>query len=189
MSATSRPVPLSDDAHVWVDWAQYHELIGQLALSVQESGWQFDLILCLARGGLRVGDELSRIFDVPLAILATRSYRAEGGTVRGALAISPTITLTGGTLAGRVLLVDDLVDSGGTLAEVQAHLRRHYPDITTVRTAVLWHKACSSVTPDYAVRFLPGSPWIHQPFEIWDTIRPNQLAAYLHEGKLPGNAD
>ena len=36
-------------------------------------GWRFDQILCLARGGLRVGDQLSRIFEVPLAILATSS--------------------------------------------------------------------------------------------------------------------
>ena len=47
-----------------------HRLIARLALNVHESGWKFDKILCLARGGLRVGDQMSRIFDVPLAILA-----------------------------------------------------------------------------------------------------------------------
>jgi uncharacterized protein len=175
MREASRPVPPSDEAHLWVSWSDYHDLIGQLAAMVHGSGWQFDLILCVARGGLRVGDQLSRIFDVPLAILATRSYREDGGTVRGALEIAPAITLAGGTMAGRVLLVDDLVDSGETLGQVQAHLREHYPAIETVRSAVLWHKAVSCVAPDYAVRFLASSPWIHQPFEIWDTMRPADL--------------
>jgi len=151
-------------------------LIDELALMVDRSGWQFDLVLCLARGGLRVGDQLSRLFDVPLAILATRSYRGGEGMERGTLDIAPAITLTHGTVAGRVLLVDDLVDSGVTLRQVKIHLNKHYPEVTSVRSAVLWHKAVSCETPDYAVRFLKNSPWIHQPFEIWDTMRPTDIA-------------
>lgn len=61
--------PINDDAHLWVSWDDYHGLVERLALIVHESGWKFDNILCLARGGLRVGDQLSRIYDLPLAIL------------------------------------------------------------------------------------------------------------------------
>ena len=43
---------------------------------------KFDSILCLARGGLRVGDVISRIYDMPLAILAASSYR-EAAAARG----------------------------------------------------------------------------------------------------------
>ena len=39
-------------------------------------GLEFDQILCLARGGMRPGDVLSRVFDKPLAIMSTSSYRA-----------------------------------------------------------------------------------------------------------------
>ncbi len=49
--------------HLYVDWAEYHRLIERLALSIHRSGWQFDSVIALARGGLRVGDLLSRIFD------------------------------------------------------------------------------------------------------------------------------
>ena len=83
--------------------------------------------LCLARGGLRVGDQLSRIYDLPLAILATSSYREAAGTEQGDLDIAQYITMTRGDLAGNVLLVDDLVDSGVTLARVQEHLKDRYP--------------------------------------------------------------
>jgi hypoxanthine phosphoribosyltransferase len=103
--------PRNDDKNLWVGWDEYHRLIELLALQVHASGWKFDQILCLARGGLRVGDQLSRIYDVPLAILATSSYREAAGTEQGELDIAQYITMTRGQLAGNVLLVDDLVDS------------------------------------------------------------------------------
>ncbi|KAG0190227.1 hypothetical protein DFQ28_002361 [Apophysomyces sp. BC1034] len=149
---------------------------------VHESGWKFDKILCLARGGLRVGDPLSRIYDLPLAILATSSYREAAGMQQGDLDIARYITMTRGELSGNVLLVDDLVDSGVTLARVQAHLKERYPVITLVRSAVLWYKACSKVKPDYFVQYLPTNPWIHQPFEEWDAVRPHSLAAWIKRG-------
>jgi len=66
-----------DGKHLYVSYDEYHNLIEKLAIKVYQSGWQFDTILCLARGGMRPGDILSRIFDKPLAIMSTSSYRAE----------------------------------------------------------------------------------------------------------------
>ncbi|KPF68887.1 nicotinate phosphoribosyltransferase [beta proteobacterium AAP99] len=173
----------STDSDLWVTWDDYNHLVERLALIVHESGYAFDQILCLARGGLRVGDVMSRIFDVPLAILSTSSYRAAGGKMQGDLDISKYITMTKGEFGGRVLVVDDLVDSGVTLERVGMHLREHYTQVTEVRTAVIWWKACSKVKPDYYVDFLATNPWIHQPFEDYDTLRPNQLAAWVKKGR------
>lgn len=164
------------DLHV--TWDEYHRLIEQLALQIHESGYRFDSLLCLARGGLRVGDVISRIYDMPLAILAASSYREAAGTHQGHLDIAEFITNTGGTLHGRLLLVDDLVDSGVTLTRVIAHLKQRFGGVTEVRTAVLWYKAASTFKPDYYVQHLPESPWIHQPFEEYDSLRPHQLAAH-----------
>ena len=77
-----------------VSWQQYHTLIERLALVVHEADYAFDQIICIARGGLRVGDVLSRIYEKPLAILSTHSYTAEGGTVRGELVIAEHMTMT-----------------------------------------------------------------------------------------------
>ena len=52
-----------DGKHLYVSYDEYHNLIEKLAIKIHQSGWQFDTILCLARGGLRPGDILSRIFD------------------------------------------------------------------------------------------------------------------------------
>jgi hypoxanthine phosphoribosyltransferase len=167
--------------HLYVEWSEYHRLIERLVLQVYESGYRFDGILCLARGGLRIGDVFSRIYDRPLAILATSSYREAAGMHQGQLDIAEFITMTGGELRGKVLLVDDLVDSGVTLQRVTEHLRTRFSAITEVRTAVLWHKGVSMFKPDYSVEYLPTSPWIHQPFEEYDALRPNQLAARLRQ--------
>ncbi|MDP9109794.1 MAG: phosphoribosyltransferase [Pseudomonadota bacterium] len=175
--------PTSDEMHLWVSWDAYHRAIERLALLVHESGWKFDQVLCLARGGLRPGDIFSRIFDVPLAILSTSSYREEGGTKQGQLDIGNYIALTRGTLGGRVLLLDDLVDSGVTLQKVQQHLSAHFPAVTEVRTAVIWCTACSAIQPDFFLEYLPSNPWIHQPFEEYDGLRAHQLHAWLKRGE------
>ena len=169
------------DLHV--SWEEYRRLIETLAFNVYDSGWKFDSLLCLARGGLRPGDILSRIFDMPLNILSTSSYREAAGTIQGSLDIGKYIASSRpDSLKGRVLLVDDLVDSGLTLKKVVEHLQNNYPGVTEVRTAVLWWKGCSQVEPDYYVEYLGDNPWIHQPFEEYDTMRLGQLVAKV-EGK------
>jgi hypoxanthine phosphoribosyltransferase len=172
----------SDDKDLWVSWDEYHRIIEKLVLNVHASGWQFDQVLCLARGGLRPGDVFSRIFDVPLAILSTSSYREEAGTVRSELDIGKHITMSRGALSGRVLVVDDLVDSGVTLDKVLHHLKENYAPVTEVKSAVIWWKACSSLKPDFYVDYLPTNPWIHQPFEEYDSLRPHQLEAWSRKG-------
>jgi len=165
----------SGSGHLWVSWDEYHHAIESLAKRVHQSGWQFDQALCLARGGLRVGDVFSRLFKVPLAILSTSSYRDGRGTQRGELDIAQSITSTAGPFAGRILLIDDLVDSGITLQQVQQHLKANFPAVTEVRSAVIWYKACSVMRPDYYLEYLPDNPWIHQPFELYDEMVPNDL--------------
>jgi uncharacterized protein len=86
------------------------------------------------------------------------------------------ITMPKGELAGRVLLVDDLSDSGVTLRAVVERLRG-MPSISELRSAVIWMKEASSYTPDYYVERLATSPWIHQPFEEYDGLTPDGLAA------------
>ena len=50
-----------DGKHLYVSYDEYHNLIEKLALRVYQSGWEFDTILCLARGGMRPGDILTAV--------------------------------------------------------------------------------------------------------------------------------
>lgn len=162
-------------ADMYVSWDEYHQTIEALAQQIYESGWEFNQIVCLARGGLRVGDILSRIFDQPLAVLSTSSYRGDGKS-RSTLIFSEDLTKTTQHLGSHILLVDDLVDSGITLQKTLPWLDRKYGFyIEEVRTAVLWYKACSVIKPDYHVKYLSSNPWIHQPFERYEQMRPADL--------------
>jgi len=166
---------------LYVGWTEYHALIERLALRIYRSGWEFDQIVCIARGGLRVGDTLSRIFKRPLAIIFTQSYTGDAGTVQGKLKVAEHLTMTASTLGQALLLVDDLVDSGVTLEVVKKRLVEASPAVREIRTAVLWYKGCSRVIPDYHAEHLPESPWIHQPFEPYDTMAVESLPQRVPE--------
>ncbi len=47
-----------------IDWDTYNKSIDNLAVQISDRGFNPSFIICIARGGLRVGDILSRIFNV-----------------------------------------------------------------------------------------------------------------------------
>ncbi|ERN42043.1 putative phosphoribosyltransferase [Rubidibacter lacunae KORDI 51-2] len=162
---------------LYVSWSDYHHTIEQLAVRIYNSGWQFEHIACLAKGGLRVGDILSRLFDRPLAILSVSSYGGADNRERGKVRVSEHLSMTEPSLGPNLLLVDDLVDSGESLQAAIAWLHAGYGDaIEDMRTAVLWCKDCSKFAPDFHAHYLPDNPWIHQPFEPYEQMTPAELS-------------
>lgn len=162
-------------SEISLSWSEYHQKIEQLAVQIYKSGWQFDQILCLARGGLRVGDIFSRIFNKPLAILSACSY--DHNVRQSQLTFGKSISMTTPTLGSRILLVDDLVDSGMTLGQTIVWLNEHeHYDVREIKTAVIWFKALSAIAPDFYVEYLAESPWINQPFEKYDRMDIAALA-------------
>ena len=165
---------------LYISWSEYHDLIEKLAVKIYDSGWEFNQIVCLARGGLRVGDILARIYNLPLAILATSSYNDAIKNARNSLIISQQLTMTTETLGDRILLVDDLVDSGITLQQTIPWLKEYSQSLVTeIKTAVIWYKACSVIAPDYYTTYLRENPWIHQPFELYEHITPQKLKSKI----------
>ncbi len=165
-------------ADLYVSWSEYHLKIEQLAAQIYDSGWEFNQIVCIAKGGLRLGDILCRLYNRPLAILMAASYSGEGNRLRGKIRFSDHLAMTSETLGDRILLLDDLADSGVSLRESQRWLMTQYgTPQTEIRTAVLWYKACSVCKPDYYVDYLADNPWIHQPFEYYEETTIEAIAA------------
>lgn len=170
---------------LYVSWSEYHQKIERLAAKIYESNWDFNQIVCIAKGGLRIGDILCRIYQKPLAILVASSYGGQENRVRGTITFSRHLAMTSDYLGSRVLLVDDLVDSGISLRETINWLNHHYGDgIEEIRTAVLWYKDCSIINPNYYVDYLPDNPWIHQPFEPYEQMYPAELASRYLVGEV-----
>ena len=75
-----------------------------------------------------------------------------------------------------------MVDTGMTFNKVFDHLKNQFAEITELRSAVLWWKGHSQATPDYYVDKLPTNPWIHQPFEDYDSLRPHSTRSLDPQG-------
>lgn len=150
--------------------AEYEKLIEQLAVKVAD--YPFDHILCLARGGLPIGDAFSRIFKKPLSILSTSAYKNQR---RQELNIGQHITGTD-KLSGNLLIVDDMVDSGHTMVNVVQTIQE-MSEIKSVKVGVLWYKEQSHFEPDFYVDYIKDNPWIIQPFERWDQVDINELVS------------
>tara|TARA_R110000765_G_scaffold252598_1_gene353888 strand:+ start:77 stop:616 length:540 start_codon:yes stop_codon:yes gene_type:complete len=178
---THRENTLSGD--LYVNWDTYNKTIEELAVQIYEDGYEFNQIVCIAKGGLRVGDILTRIFDVPFAVMSVESYHGDGvKDEQGQIVFGNSLAKTTPNLGNKVLLVDDLADSGRTLEKCVRWLE-HYEGffIDDLRTATLWTKGLSTFTPDYFVEFLPNDPWIHQPFERYETMLVEELQGELNE--------
>ena len=159
-------------ADIHISWEEYNKKIEQLAIQVHKDGWDFNQVVCIAKGGMRVGDIMARIFDVPLAVLSVESYRGDGvKNKRGSITFSRDLAKTSPNIGSKVLLVDDLADSGKTLIKSIKWLEHFYGFYLEekIKTAVIWHKSTSKFKPDYAVDYLEDSPWIHMPFEKYET--------------------
>ena len=57
-----------------VSWDEYHRIVEKLAIMIDESGFKPSHIISIARGGLRIGDILSRLFRVRSSYLGVESY-------------------------------------------------------------------------------------------------------------------
>ena len=103
---------------IYISWEDYHKKIEELAINVYKDGCKFNQVICIAKGGLRVGDVFSRLFNVPLAILSVESYHGGNDDIKnqqGQFTFSRDLAKTTPNLGSHVLLVDDLADSGKTL--------------------------------------------------------------------------
>jgi len=147
----------------------------------QKNGWQSkfinpvgNLTNCLPCQGW-TADWWYSCQDIQAAAgnFATSSY-AGPGKRRGTFSRHLTMTTT--QLSDRILLVDDLVDSGITLQQTIPWLKQHYSCQIEIRTAVLWYKACSEL-PRLLCGLFARRPWIHQPFEHYEHVAIDQLAA------------
>lgn len=147
----------------YISWEEYYNLIKGLAeqLEPEVKNGNINQILALARGGTIVGDALSRIFNLPLAIMFTSSYGLDNK--RSELIVGDAIAKQYNLLNSKLLIVDDLVDSGSTLLKLKNDFEKK--EGFNVMTAVIWKKTICKFDPDYYVTTMEANDWIVQPFE------------------------
>jgi len=144
-----------------LDWATFGQASYELARAVADSGYQPDLVLAIARGGLLVAGALGYALGVKnLHVMNVEYYTGVDERLDVPMILPPTPELVDLTEA-KVLVVDDVADTGHTLALVQDFCRGK---VAEVRSAVLYEKPRSVVRCEYVWR--QTDRWIDFP---WST--------------------
>jgi hypoxanthine phosphoribosyltransferase len=145
-----------------------YELFGtasrELAQQVADDGFEPDLILSIARGGLFLAGALGYALDVKnLFVMNVEFYTGVDQRLDLPVVLPPTldrVDITG----SRVLVADDVADTGKTLELVRDFCSGY---VAEVRTAVVYEKPQSVVKCDYVWRHTDR--WINFP---WSTLPP-----------------
>ena len=136
----------------------------ELAEEIAADGFEPDLILAIASGGLFLGGALGYALDVKnLFVMNVEFYTGVDERLDLPVVLPPTLDVVDLTGA-HVLVADDVADTGRTLELVRAFCAGHVAD---VRTAVVYEKPHSVVQCDYVWR--RTDRWINFP---WSTQPP-----------------
>ena len=144
-----------------------YELFGiavrEIAQQVVDSGYEPDLVLSIARGGLGLGMGLGYALDVKnLSAVNVEFYTGVDERLDVPIMLPPTpaaVDLTG----LKVLVADDVADTGKTLEIVYQFCEGH---VAEARTAVIYEKPWTVIRPDYVWKRTDrwiDFPWSSQP--------------------------
>lgn len=147
-----------------LSWGLFGEASRELAVQVAASGYQPDIILAVARGGLLVAASIAyalgvkNVFSVNVEFYTGVDQRLDFPVMLPPLLNSVDIA------GARLLVADDVADTGATLKLVEDFSAEHVAD---VRCAVLYEKSRSIVKCEYVWR--RTDRWINFP---WSALPP-----------------
>jgi len=154
-----------------LEWNVFADAARTLAAEVVASGYQTDVVIAIARGGLLLAGAMSYALgtkncgSINVQFYTGVDERLPEPVLSGPMLDAPA-------LAGlRVLLVDDVSDSGHTLALVVDLLRECAAE---VRTATLYTKPRTVLVPDYTWR--ETDRWIVFPWSSLPVVAPDASA-------------
>ena len=151
-----------------LSWERFGSATRELARSVVDSGYEPEMVIAIARGGLVPAGALAYAIGIKAAgTLNVEFYSDIEETLPDPVVLEPLLD-TDAVIGKRLLVVDDVADSGRTLHLVLGLLRRHTPE---VRSAVLYTKPRTIVRPDYSWR--ETDRWINFPWSTQPVITPS----------------
>ena len=153
----------SDEREV-LGWLEFGDASRQLAIAVLESGYEPDVVIAIARGGLLLAGSISYALGTKACgALNVEFYTGVDERLPEPVVLPPLLD-DAALQHKRVLLVDDVSDSGRTLALVVALIRNIGAE---VRTVCLYSKPRTVCEPDFVWR--RTDRWITFP---WSALPP-----------------
>lgn len=150
-----------------LSWEGFGAANRELAQAIADSGFVPDVLIVVARGGLCVAGGLSYALGAKLSgTVNVEFYTDVATTLPDPVLLAPHLDTE--AIAGKKLLVvDDVADSGRTLVLVVDLLRELAGE---VRSAVLYAKPSTRITPDYVWR--DTADWIVFPWSSEPPVQP-----------------
>lgn len=138
----------------------------KLSKSIIASGFKPDIVVAIGRGGYVP----ARILCDYLLIRDLTSIKVEhwGSAATETEKAVIKFRLCTDIKDKSVLLVDDITDTGDTLRVSLKYLKDFGPK--TIKTAVLIHKTCSVIVPDYFISKIIKWHWVIFPWHIWEDL-------------------
>ncbi len=144
-----------------LSYEEFGDAVRELAQTIKNSGYEPDIVLSIARGGLLIGGALGYALGIKNTFtISVEFYTGVNERLAIPVVLPPVpnkIDLTG----LKVLVADDVADTGETLKLVREFCGEY---IAEVRSAVLYEKPHSVEKPDYAWR--TTDKWIEFPWSV-----------------------
>ena len=154
---------MADDVREILTWNDFGSASRELAADVLRSGYEPELVVAVARGGLLLAGGIAYALGIKSCGAVNAEFYTGIGTRLPEPIMLPPLLDEASIVGKKVLLVDDVSDSGRTLKMVVGLLEAAGAE---VRTVCLYTKPGTVHEPHYTWRTTPHwivFPWSAQP--------------------------
>ena len=148
-----------DDERENLSWQGFGDASRELATAIAADGFEPDLILSIARGGLFLAASFGLRAGGQEPARDERRVLRRGGTTLDMPVMLPPVPSAVDFSAKKVLIADDVADSGRTMELVYTFIKDQVED---VRSAVIYEKPQSLIKCDYVWK--RTGLWINFPW-------------------------
>ncbi|MEV7596964.1 phosphoribosyltransferase [Kitasatospora sp. NPDC089797] len=147
------------DVREILDYQTFGRAMRELAQTIADDGYEPDLVLSIARGGVFVAGGLAYALDCKnIHLVNVEFYTGVGTTLEMPVMLAPVPSAIDFT-DKKVLIADDVADTGKTLKLVHDFCLDH---VAEVRSAVIYEKPHSLVKCEYVWK--RTDDWIEFPW-------------------------
>ncbi|MGW3244896.1 phosphoribosyltransferase [Streptomyces sp. NPDC001070] len=140
--------------------------VRELAQTIADDGFEPDIVLSIARGGVFVAGGLAYALDCKnIHLVNVEFYTGVGTTLEMPVMLAPVPNVIDFS-DKKVLIADDVADTGKTLKLVRDFCVDH---VAEVRSAVIYEKSQSLVKCDYVWKRTEA--WINFPWSVLPPVR------------------
>ena len=158
-------MPGSTETRERLSWTEFGGAARELAGQVAADGYDPDLILSVARGGLLVGAALAYALDLKNSWTMNVEFYTDVDERLDVPMLLPPVPELVDLESSRMLIADDVADTGETLRLVKEFCAGK---VAEVRCAVLYEKPRSNVSCEYVWR--RTDLWIDFPWSAEEPV-------------------